>query len=130
VTQDGSIQGVESRYRLYELDARARGAIKQIWPTIAPLLDEAVDGILKAASGLPHLAGVVREHGQLIKKLEVAHLEALLNGDLDNAYFESCRKTVEQEMALGFDARFRSTLPILPVRSAKCSKPSKTPPRR
>ncbi len=109
MTQDEPIQGVESRYRLYELDARARGAIKQIWPTIAPHLDEAVDGILKAASGLPHLAGVVREHGPLIKKLEIAHLEALLNGDLDSAYFESCRKTVEQEMALGFDARFRST---------------------
>jgi methyl-accepting chemotaxis protein len=100
---------VESRYRLYELDARARATIKHIWPTIAPHLDKAVDGILEAASGLPHLTDMVKENGQLIKRLEIAHFEALLNGDLDSVYFDSCRKTVEQEMALGFDARFRST---------------------
>jgi methyl-accepting chemotaxis protein len=109
VTQDKPIQGVESRYRLYELDARSRRAVKLIWPLIAPHIDKAVDGILDVAAELPHLASVIREHRHLIKELEVAHFEALLNGDLDHRYFESCRKTVEQEMALGFDARFRST---------------------
>jgi methyl-accepting chemotaxis protein len=103
------IQGVEFRYQLYELDARARGAVKHIWPVIAPDLDKAVDAILAVTGQLPHLCDVIRDHGHVIKKLEMAHLEALLNGDVDARYFESCRRTVEHEGKFGIDARFRST---------------------
>jgi len=109
MTQSELIQGIEARCKLYELDARARSAIKQIWPTIAPHLDKAVDAILEATAKLPRIAPAVIAHRDLIRTLEIAHLEALLNGDLDTRYFESCRKTVEQEAALGIDARFRST---------------------
>jgi hypothetical protein len=100
---------VEFRYRLYALDPQARGAIKQIWPIVAPDLDKAVDAILAVTSQLPNLRDVIRQHGHVIKKLEMAHLEALLNGDLDRPYFVSCRKIVEQEATFGIDARFRST---------------------
>jgi methyl-accepting chemotaxis protein len=103
------IAGVEYRYQLYELDAQARAAIKHIWPIIAPDLDKAVDAILAVTHKLPHLRDVIEQHGAVIKKLEMAHLEALLNGDVDERYFESCRRTVEQEGTFGIDARFRST---------------------
>jgi methyl-accepting chemotaxis protein len=106
---DEPIQGVERRYRLYELDAEARGAVKHIWPIIAPDLDKAVDAILVVASDLPHLRDVIAQHGPVIKQLEMAHLKALLDGDVDARYFESCRRTVEQEANLGIDSRFRST---------------------
>jgi Protoglobin len=118
MTQSDLIQGVDARYKLYELDARARGAIKQIWPTIAPHLDKAVDTILNAAEKLSHISSIVVQHRNLIKRLEISHLEALLNGDLDTNYFESCRKTVEQEAALGIDARFRSTAGNCVLRAA------------
>ena len=103
------IQGVEYRYRLYELDAQSRSSVKHIWPIIAPDLDKAVDAILAVAAQLPHLRETIGENGTIIKKLEMAHLEALLNGDVDDRYFESCRRTVEQEATFGIDARFRST---------------------
>jgi Protoglobin len=45
----------------------------------------------------------------MVKELEVAHFQALLQGKLDQRYAESCRQTVEQEAALGLDARMRST---------------------
>jgi methyl-accepting chemotaxis protein len=45
----------------------------------------------------------------MVKELEVAHFQALLQGRLDQRYAESCRQTVEQEAALGLDARMRST---------------------
>jgi methyl-accepting chemotaxis protein len=109
MSEDTVIHGVEGRYALYELDARARKAIKQIWPTIEPHLDKAVDDILEATGRLPHLSAVVAQHGDLIKKLEIDHMRALLSGELDNHYFDSCRKTVEQEARLGFDGRLRST---------------------
>jgi len=107
--QSNLIRGVESRYELYELDARARSAIKQLWPTIAPHLEGAVDAILDATAKLPTIGAIVTQHRALIQQLEVSHLEALLSGELDDHYFQSCRKTVEQEAALGFDARLRST---------------------
>lgn len=103
------IHGVEARYALYNLDAAARRAIKQIWPIVAPHLAPAVDAILDAAARVPRLNPIVTGHRAAIKKLEIAHLEALLSGELDDRYFESSRRTVEQEAAMGFDARLRST---------------------
>jgi methyl-accepting chemotaxis protein len=118
VKQSELIHGVESRYALYELDAPARRAIKQLWPTIAPHLGKAIDAILDATARMPHVSAIAARHGDLIKKLETAHLEALLSGELDDRYFESCRKTVEQEAAIGFDARFRSTAGNFVLRAA------------
>jgi methyl-accepting chemotaxis protein len=112
------IQGVESRYALYELDALARSAIKQLWPTIAPELEKAVEAILKATACMPKIGAIAVQHRDFIKQLELSHLEALLNGELDDAYFVSCRKTVEQEATLGFDARLRSTAGNYVLRAA------------
>jgi Protoglobin len=109
MTQNEPIQGVESRYKLYGLDAEARSAIKKLWPAIAPHLDKAVEAILDATGQLPHLAQAITQHRGLLKEIETSHLVALINGDLDSRYFESCRRTVEQEAALGIDGRFRST---------------------
>jgi hypothetical protein len=150
MTQPTLIQGAEYRYALYELDARARSAMKLLWPTLAPHLDKAVDAILEATAKLPAMSKVVVQNRGLIKILEASHLQALLSGELDSRYFESCRKTVEQEAALGFDARLRCTAGNFMLRaavdalarqhrfsprkllapSAKCSKPSPTPPFR
>ncbi len=109
MTPSTLVQGIEFRYALYDLDPPARSAIKRIWPTIAPHLDKAVDAILDATARVPHINAVTTQHRALIKKLEILHLEALLSGELDERYFDSCRHTVEQEAALGFDARLRST---------------------
>ncbi len=109
MTQHEPIQGVDARYGLYEIDAGDRDAIKSLWPMLAPNLAAAIDAILDAAARLPHLSATITQNRALIKKLETAHLEALINGDLDQRYFESCRSTVEQEAVLGIDARFRST---------------------
>lgn len=109
MAQTEPIRGAEPRYALYGLDARARDKIRELWPTVAPHLDKAVEDILDAAGNLPNVSPIVVRHRALIKKLELAHLEALLNGNLGADYLESCRKTVEQESGLGFDARLRST---------------------
>jgi len=103
------IQNTEARLELYKLDARSRGAIKDLWPTIEANLERAVDATLDATAKLPNIAKAITSHRTLIKNLEMAHLKALLNGNLDDPYFESCRKTVAQEAELGIDARFRST---------------------
>ncbi len=103
------VKGAESRFTLYGLDREARDAINRLWPTIAPHLDAAVDTILDATKDLPHVSAVTAQHRGMVKSLEVSHLKALLGAELDHHYFDSCRKTVEQEAALGLDARMRST---------------------
>lgn len=118
MTQAELIQGVDSRFALYGLDAQARASIKALWPVISPFLDKAVETYLDAASRLPIIAAVVKQNRALLKSVEGAHLEALLNGDLGARYFESCRKTAEQEMALGIDARLRSTAGNYVLRAA------------
>ena len=103
------VQSFEARLALYSLDDRARVLVKEAWPLIEPTLDRAIDEILIAVRALPHVGDIVTRNRDLLKKLEVAHFSALLGGNLDEAYAESCRRTVEQEAALGFDARMRST---------------------
>ncbi|HYA06083.1 MAG TPA: protoglobin domain-containing protein, partial [Xanthobacteraceae bacterium] len=109
MTNSGHIQNIEARLALYQLDGRPRGAVRELWPLVAPHVEHAVDAILDATAKLPNIASIVAQNRPLIKNLEMAHLKALVDGELDADYFMSCRTTVEQEAALGIDARFRST---------------------
>ena len=118
MTPNALIDGIEFRYTLYELDASARSAIKQLWPIIAPHLDKAVDDILNATGRAAYIKAIITQHRAMIKKLEIEHFKALLSGELDERYFESCRRTVEQEAAIGFDARLRSTAGNFVLRAA------------
>ena len=85
---------------------------------IAPALDRAVDAILRATANLPLVGPTAVQNQDFIKQHELSHLEALLNGDLDRTYFESCKRTVGQEAELGFDARLRSTAGNYVLRAA------------
>lgn len=103
------VQAFEARLSMYKLDDRARRILAESWPLIEPKLDGAIDEILEALHFLPRIGDIVRENREVVRKLETAHFRALLGGKLDERYAESCRHTVEQEAALGFDARIRST---------------------
>jgi methyl-accepting chemotaxis protein len=109
MTPTESLRGFEARLVLYGLDERARGLMTEAWTVIAPHLDRAIDEILAATANLPHVSEMVIRHKDVIKLLEVSHFKVLLGGRLDNLYVKSCRKTVEQEAAIGLDARMRST---------------------
>lgn len=105
-----TIPGVEARYRLFGLDADARDEVRRVGPIVAPQIEHALHLMLQAAGHVPGIAQVLKEHRDVIGQLETLHLKALVSGDLGPAYFAVCRKTVEQENALGLDARFRGTL--------------------
>jgi len=103
------VQSFDARLSLYAIDDRARHILAQTWPVIAPTLESAIDDIISAASRLPGIGAAIAQNVALIKKLELAHLQALFGGKLDQHYAESCRNTVLQEAAIGLDARIRST---------------------
>jgi methyl-accepting chemotaxis protein len=103
------VQAFEARLALYSLDDRAMRILAETWPDIAPRLEQAVDEILVAVRVLPRIGDIVTQNAELFRKLEVAHFRALLGGKLDRDYAESCRRTVEQEAAIGLDGRIRST---------------------
>ncbi len=92
--------------------------MQQTWPVIAPRLDEAIDDILAAAGNLPLISEIIAQHREAIRELEAVHFKALLNGNLDSKYLESCRNTVLQEAAIGLDGRMRSTSGNFVLRAA------------
>jgi methyl-accepting chemotaxis protein len=105
----GFISGLEGRLRLFGLDGHAKDIAKETWPLIAPHLEKTIDEFLAATTNMPLVSQIVIGHRDFIKKLEMAHFEALLNGNLDQRYLESCRNTVEQEATIGLDGRMRNT---------------------
>jgi methyl-accepting chemotaxis protein len=104
-----TIDGYEARLEHFGLDARARSLMRETWSLIAPHLDRAINDMVLATQKLPRITPVVIRHENMIKKLEAAHFKALLGGELDQHYVVSCRRTVEQETAVGIDSRMRSS---------------------
>ncbi|HML07729.1 MAG TPA: methyl-accepting chemotaxis protein [Xanthobacteraceae bacterium] len=112
------IPAFDDRLALYGINDQVRSVVAEIWPMIAPKLERAIDDIIAAVSRLPNIGRVVGLNHDTIKELELAHFRALLGGKLDQHYAESCRRTVEQEAAMGFDARVRSTAGSFVLRTA------------
>lgn len=104
-----SVHSFDARLRLYKLDDRVRRILAQTWPVIEPVLEGAVDEVLSVVPVLPLLTEVIARHAAEFRNLELAHYRALLGGNLDHVYAESCRQTVLREAAIGFDGRVRST---------------------
>src|ERR1700691_4451061 len=105
----------EARLAMHRIDERTRSVLAETWPLLAPHIQETIDAVIVAIAGLPGIGKVAAENKETIKRLEVAHLQALLGGQLDRNYAESCRQTVEKEAELGLDARIRSTTGSLVV---------------
>jgi methyl-accepting chemotaxis protein len=104
-----SVPAFEARMAMHRIDDRVRSILAETWPLLAPHLERTIDGVLTAVIELPAIGKVAARNKEIIKRLEVAHFQALLGGKLDRHYAESCRRTVEKEAEIGLDARFRST---------------------
>jgi len=104
-----SIPVFEARLAMHRIDGRTRSVLAATWPVLAPHLERTIDEVLVAIMGLPKIGEMVAQNKDTIKKLEVAHFQALLGGKLDRHYAESCRQTVQREAEMGLDARIRST---------------------
>ena len=99
----------EARLAMHRIDERTRSVLAATWPVLAPHLERTIDEVLVAIMGLPKIGEMVAQNKDTIKKLEVAHFQALLGGNLDRHYAESCQQTVQREAEMGLDARIRST---------------------
>src|SRR5579863_1406482 len=83
----------ETRLAMHRIDAPTLSLLAEIWPLLAPHLERTIDEVVVAIRTLPDRAEAVGEHGETIKKLEVAHFQALLGGKLNRSYAELCRRT-------------------------------------
>jgi methyl-accepting chemotaxis protein len=104
-----TVPAFQARLALYRINDQTRSLLAAIWPTVAPHLDSVIDDVVVAIMQLPAIGSAVAQNKELVKKLEVAHFQALLGGELDERYAESCRQTVQEEAGIGLDARIRSS---------------------
>jgi methyl-accepting chemotaxis protein len=118
MTSFDSVSDFRGRLTLYQINEPVRSLLAATWPTIAPHVERVIDDVVVAVMRLPTVGGAVARNKELIKKLEVAHFQALLGGGLDESYAESCRHTVEQEARIGLDARIRSTAGNFMIKAA------------
>jgi methyl-accepting chemotaxis protein len=112
------VQGVDVRRALFALDDRALAAVRETWPILAPHLAGAIEEIVAKVAMLPAVRESVTRNASQIREIETRHFEALLGGQLDDRYFESCRQTVQREAEFGLDARIRSTAGNIVLRTA------------
>jgi len=103
------IIGYQGRRAIYRLDDRAINLMKEIWPVVSGHLESVIDKFLIEASEVSLMADAVAQTFSSLKKLEMTHYETLLSGDFGKVYIDLCRKTVNDEAAMGLDARIRSS---------------------
>jgi hypothetical protein len=96
-----------ARLANYTLDDRARIVLRDIAPLVDAQLDAALDQAIAGAANLPKVAAVYAKHSGDIKRIEVTQFRAMLRAEFGAHYLECCRKTVEEETALGFEGRAR-----------------------
>jgi methyl-accepting chemotaxis protein len=102
----------------YGLNERARALLQAAAPLLGPLIGPAIDEVIAGAVKLPHVADLWRRHGAEMRRIETAQLKALLSAEFDEHYLETCRRTIEQESALGFEIRARINCTGLLIQTA------------
>jgi len=96
-----------ARLANYELDERARLMLREMTPLVESQLEIAINEVIAGATRLVQVAEIYRKHGNEIRQIETTQFRALLSANFDSHYLETCRRTVEQETALGFEGRAR-----------------------
>src|SRR5438105_15557000 len=91
----------------YALDEPARRLVRSLAPLVEPQLHAAIDQVLAGAVKLPHVAELWTKHGDDMRRIEIAQYRALMAAEFDARYLDTCRSTIEQETALGFESRAR-----------------------
>jgi methyl-accepting chemotaxis protein len=96
-----------ARLANYQLDDRARFLLRDMAPLVIGCLDEAFDQVIAGAARLVRVAHIYSQHGETIRRIETAQFRGLLAAHFDESYLETCRKTVDDEVALGLEGRAR-----------------------
>jgi methyl-accepting chemotaxis protein len=91
----------------YAIDDRARLLLRELRPIVEPLIDPAMDTVIASAATLPHVAALWAKHGDEAKRIEADQFRALLAADFDAGYLAQCRRTIDRQIALGFESRAR-----------------------
>src|SRR4051812_6643291 len=98
---------ISARLANYLLDDPARLVLREIAPLVESVLDEALDQVIAGAARLKAVAEIYQRHAGDIRRIESAQFRALLTANFDAGYLDTCRRTIEQESALGFEGRAR-----------------------
>jgi methyl-accepting chemotaxis protein len=91
----------------YGLDEQARRMLREIWPLIEPSFGSILDELLESATHLAHVKAIYARHGNEYRAVETAHMRALMSGNFDIEYHETCRRTVERTSSFGLEGRGR-----------------------
>ncbi|MGH6769325.1 MAG: methyl-accepting chemotaxis protein [Xanthobacteraceae bacterium] len=96
-----------TRLESYGIDESARSRLRQAWPLLEPHLPDAIDAFVARASKMPQIAHIYAKHSALIREVELSHFRILLAGAFDDAYADHCRRSAEQHIFVGAEARIR-----------------------
>ncbi|MEI8153532.1 MAG: methyl-accepting chemotaxis protein [Hyphomicrobiales bacterium] len=107
-----------ARLANYNIDDRARLAIRDLAPMIEPHLGAAVDEVIAGAAKLTQVAEMYRTHGHEFRRIEIEQFQELLRADFGPHYLDCCRSTIAKETALGFEGRSRMNSAAAVLRAA------------
>jgi methyl-accepting chemotaxis protein len=96
-----------ARLANYSIDDRARGVLCEMAPLLEPHICSAVDEVIAGAARLQQVAEIYKKHSGEFRRLELAQFHEMLKAEFGSRYLESCRSTIDQESALGFEGRAR-----------------------
>jgi methyl-accepting chemotaxis protein len=107
-----------ARLANYMIDDRARRVLRELAPALEPCLGQAVDEVIAGAARLSQVAETYKRNGHDFRRIEIAQYRELLKAEFGPSYLECCRKTIDEEAALGFEGRARMNSAAALLRTA------------
>src|SRR6478672_10028981 len=96
---------IAARLANYGLDDNARAILRGMASSLDPEIDKAIEEVITRAASLTAVAALYGRYPNEIRRLESKQLRSLLTARFDDDYIATCRATVEEEAALGFEGR-------------------------
>lgn len=97
---------MKSRLAFARIDAEAKAALAELWPTVQKALPEVLDGFYSHVKSQPKMSALVGNRQDSLKKAQEGHWVKLFSGKFDRDYVESIDRIGRAHVRIGLEPKW------------------------
>ncbi|WP_148259314.1 globin-coupled sensor protein [Polymorphum gilvum] len=94
------------RLRFARIDDQTRAILNELWPLVRDALPQVLANFYRHVQGEPHLAALVGDRQDMLKKAQEVHWARLFGGAFDQAYVDSIDRIGRAHVRIGLEPRW------------------------